>query len=450
MGKVFGTDGIRGKANVFPMTPETALRVGKAVALYFQKKNSREKHRIVIGKDTRLSGYMLETALTSGIVSMGVDVFLVGPMPTPAISHLTKSMNCDAGIVISASHNPSEDNGIKIFDTQGFKLSEKAEEEIELLVLSKELNSSASPNSIGKAYRIEDAKGRYIEFAKNSVSNIPLSGLKIVLDCANGAAYHIAPEVFSELGAQTIVLNDKPDGHNINRGCGALHPEIIQKAVKESKADIGIALDGDADRVIVCDENSKIVDGDFLMAIFASDLLKKGRLSSKTVVATVMSNMGFEKAMKKLGIKVVKASVGDKYVIEELRKGNFELGGEQSGHIIFREYSSTGDGIVCALQIARIMKETGKKLSELASIMEKFPQELVNIEVREKKPFEEMPSVKKAMENAKKELGRNGRILVRYSGTENKARVMVEAKDIKKVKRIAKKIALEIKKEVGK
>ncbi|MFH1234890.1 MAG: phosphoglucosamine mutase [Candidatus Diapherotrites archaeon] len=450
MGKVFGTDGIRGKANTYPMTPEMALRVGKAVALYFQKKNSREKHRLVIGKDTRLSGYMLETALTSGIVSMGADVFLVGPMPTPAISHLTKSMNCDAGIVISASHNPSEDNGIKIFDTQDFKLSEQAEEEIELLVLSKELNSSASPHSIGKAHRIDDAKGRYIEFAKNSAGNIPLLGLKVVLDCANGAAYHIAPDVFSELGAETIVLNDKPDGYNINKNCGALHPEVIQEAVKKQKADIGIALDGDADRVIVCDEKGGIVDGDTIMAIFACDLLKKGKLPSKTIVATVMSNVGFDRAMEKLGIKVVKANVGDKYVIEELRKGNFELGGEQSGHIIFREYSSTGDGIVCALQVARIIKETGKKLSELALVMEKFPQALVNIEVKEKKPFEKMPAVKKAMDAAEKELGKNGRILVRYSGTENKARVMVEAKDRKTVELIAEKIAAEIRKEVGK
>jgi phosphoglucosamine mutase len=450
MGKVFGTDGIRGKANTYPMTPEMALRVGKAVALYFQKKNSREKHRIVIGKDTRLSGYMLETALTSGIVSMGVDVFLVGPMPTPAISHLTKSMNCDAGIVISASHNPSEDNGIKIFDTQGFKLGEKAEAEIEAMVLSEELNSSASPHSIGKAHRIDDAKGRYIEFAKNSAGNIPLLGLKVVLDCANGAAYHIAPDVFSELGAETIVLNDKPDGYNINKDCGALHPEVIQEAVKKHKADIGIALDGDADRVIVCDEKGGIVDGDSILAIFASDLLKKGKLPSKTIVATVMSNVGLDMAMEKLGIKIIKASVGDKYVIDALRKGNFELGGEQSGHIIFREYSSTGDGIVCALQIARIIKETGKKLSELASVMEKFPQALVNIEVKEKKPFEKMPAVKKVMDEAEKELGKNGRILVRYSGTENKARVMVEAKDKKTVERVAEKIAAEIRKEVGK
>ncbi|MCX6801575.1 MAG: phosphoglucosamine mutase [Candidatus Diapherotrites archaeon] len=450
MGKVFGTDGIRGKANTYPMTPEMALRVGKAVALYFQKKNSREKHRIVIGKDTRLSGYMLETALTSGIVSMGVDTFLVGPMPTPAISHLTKSMNCDAGIVISASHNPSEDNGIKIFDTQGFKLDEKAEAEIEAMVLSEELNSSASPHSIGKAYRIDDAKGRYIEFAKNSAGNIPLSGLKVVLDCANGAAYHIAPDVFSELGAETTVLNDKPDGYNINKDCGALHPEVIQEAVKKQKADIGIALDGDADRVIVCDEKGNIVDGDAIMAIFASDLLKKGKLASKTIVATVMSNIGLEKAMGKLGIKIIRAQVGDKYVIDELRKGNFELGGEQSGHIIFREYSSTGDGIVCALQVARIIKETGRPLSSLAAIMEKFPQILVNIEVKEKRPFEKMPAVKKAMEEAETELGKNGRILVRYSGTENKARVMVEAKDKKTVERIAEKIASEIRREVGK
>lgn len=449
MGKVFGTDGIRGKANIYPMTPEMALRIGKAVALYFQKKNKREKHRIVIGKDTRLSGYMLETALTSGIVAMGVDSFLVGPMPTPAISHLTKSMNCDAGIVISASHNPSEDNGIKIFDTQGYKLDEKAEEEIESLILSRELNSQATGHSIGKAYRVNDARGRYIEFAKNSIDNTPLDGLKVVLDCANGAAYHIAPQVFSELGAETIVLNAEPNGYNINRNCGALHPEVIKSAVKQNNADIGIAFDGDADRVIVCDENSKLVDGDTILAIFATHLKKNGKLPSNTVVATVMSNLGLEKAMEKIGVKLIRTSVGDKHVIDEMKRHSYELGGEQSGHIIFREYSSTGDGIVCALQLARIMKESNKKLSALVPVLERFPQELVNIDIKEKVPFDRMSRVKKAIEKAEKELGENGRVLVRYSGTENKARVMVEASKEETVKRIAREIASEIKREIG-
>jgi len=447
--KIFGTDGIRGKANVYPMTPEMALRVGKAVALYFKEKNNRKKHSIVIGKDTRLSGYMLETALTSGIVSMGVDVFLVGPMPTPAISHLTKSLNCDAGIVISASHNPSEDNGIKIFNTRGFKLAEEAELAIERMILSRELKPVAQSHAIGKAHRVNDARGRYIEFAKNSIENTRLNGLKIVIDCANGAAYHIAPQVFSELGAETIVLNNKPDGFNINRNCGALHPSAMREAVKKERADIGIALDGDADRLIVCDENGRIVDGDALLAIFAKYLLEKEMLPSKKVVVTVMSNLGLHKAMEELGIKVVVADVGDKHVIDEMQKNNCELGGEQSGHIIFSHYSATGDGIISALQLARILAETGKSLSSLPPFLERFPQELVSVKVKEKKPLEKMPLAVKEIESAKMKLGENGRVIVRYSGTENKARVMVEGKNKNTVKKLAEGIALAIRKETG-
>ena len=445
--KVFGTDGIRGKANVWPMTPEIALRVGKAVALFFREKNGKQKHKIVIGKDTRLSGYMLETALTSGIVSMGVDVLLVGPMPTPAISHSTKSMNCDAGIVISASHNPAKDNGIKLFDSNGFKLNEATEQEIEKLILSEKLESDS--DEIGKATRIDDAKGRYVEFIKDSIDNLPLNGLKIVLDCANGAGYHIAPDVFSELGAETIVLNNKPDGKNINLECGAMHPEVIMKSVKENRADFGVALDGDADRLIVCDENSALVDGDAIIAIFARDLKEKGKLESGKVVGTVMSNLGLIKSLEKIGIELIPTKVGDKFVIEEMRKQSLELGGEQSGHIIFREFSSTGDGILCAVQLARVAKETGKKLSELASIVETFPQKLVNVEVREKKPLMEIPSVKKAVEEAEKELEGKGRILVRYSGTENKARVMVEAESADLLS-LTDKVAEAIESELGK
>ncbi len=446
--KVFGTDGIRGKANEYPMTPEMALRVGKAVALHFREKNGKKTHQIVIGKDTRLSGYMLETALTSGIVSMGADTFLVGPMPTPAISHLAKSMNCDAGIVISASHNPSEDNGIKLFGADGYKLREEEEKEIEKLVLS-ETAPKAAGHSIGKAHRLNDAAGRYIEFAKNSIKSFSLAGLKIVLDCANGAAYSIAPRVFSELGAETIVLNDKPDGKNINQECGALHPEAIQKAVKENSADFGIAFDGDADRLIVCDEKSKIIDGDELLAIFASELKKNGRLKTGKVVGTVMGNLGLEKALEKMGISLIKTKVGDKFVIEEMRKGGHELGGEQSGHIIFREFSATGDGIVCGLRLARILKESGKKASGL-SFVKKFPQCLENVEVSEKRPLEKMPGVQGEIKKAKKALGKNGRVLVRYSGTENKARVMVEAMKKEQVESFTKSIAAAIKKEIGK
>ncbi len=449
MKKVFGTDGIRGKANKHPMTPEMCVQVGKAVALYFRKKNNREKHRIVIGKDTRLSGYMIESALTAGIISMGVDVLLVGPMPTPAVSHLTKSLNCDAGIVISASHNPAEDNGIKIFDTKGYKLSESIEAKIEELIFSTELESVLEGTKLGKAYRVKDARGRYIEFTKQSISSTPLNGLKIVLDCANGAAYSIAPSVFSELGAKTIVLNDKPNGLNINKECGALHPELICKKVKEHNADFGIALDGDADRLIVCDELGNIVDGDQLLAIFAIHFLKKSRLENKKIIATQMSNLGLDIALKKFGIKVERVKVGDKYVMEAMRKNHAVLGGEQSGHIIFKDYSVTGDGIISALQLAAILQESGKKLSELSKIVKKNPQVLINVPVKEKKPFEEISTIQESIEKAKKELSGKGRVLVRYSGTEKLARIMIEGKNEKRIKKIANQIALAIKKEVG-
>ncbi len=449
MKKVFGTDGIRGKANKHPMTPEMCVQVGKAVALYFRKKNNREKHRIVIGKDTRLSGYMIESALTAGIISMGVDVLLVGPMPTPAVSHLTKSLNCDAGIVISASHNPAEDNGIKIFDTKGYKLSESIEAKIEELIFSTELESVLEGTKLGKAYRVKDARGRYIEFTKQSISSMPLNGLKIVLDCANGAAYSIAPSVFSELGAKTIVLNDKPNGLNINKECGALHPELICKKVKEHNADFGIALDGDADRLIVCDELGNIVDGDQLLAIFAIHFLKKSRLENKKIIATQMSNLGLDIALKKFGIKVERVKVGDKYVMEAMRKNHTVLGGEQSGHIIFKDYSVTGDGIISALQLAAILQESGKKLSELSKIVKKNPQVLINVPVKEKKPFEEISTIQESIEKAKKELSGKGRVLVRYSGTEKLARIMIEGKNEKRIKKIANQIALAIKKEVG-
>ncbi len=449
MGKVFGTDGIRGRANAPPMTPETCMRVGKAVALYFSKKNARRGHRIVIGKDTRLSGYMIESALTAGIISMGVDVLLVGPMPTPAISHLTKSLNCDAGIVISASHNPAQDNGIKIFGTEGYKLGERAESRIEELLLSEETGPGSGGKKLGKAFRVKDARGRYIEFTKQSVSSAPLTGLKIVLDCANGSAYSIAPSVFSELGAETVVLNDKPDGLNINLDCGALHPEVIQRAVLEHKADFGVALDGDADRLIVCDECGEIVDGDQLLAIFAKNLLSQGRLKNKKIIATQMSNVGLDIAMNALGVKVERVKVGDKFVMEAMRRNSAVLGGEQSGHIIFKEYSATGDGIISALQLARILKESGRNLSELAGIAESVPQVLVNVRVSEKKPFGKMRAVREKISAAEKGLGKQGRVLVRYSGTENLARVMVEGRNAEKTKGFAEEIAAEIKKEVG-
>lgn len=449
MKKLFGTDGIRGVANQEPMTPETVLRLGKAIARFFLKDNGK-RHSIVIGKDTRLSGYLLETALTSGIVSMGVDVLLVGPMPTPAIAHLIKSLNADAGIVLSASHNPAEHNGIKIFDSEGYKLSDDAEMKIERLFYLTELNNQhIKGNRVGKACRINDADGRYIEFAKNSIGNRSLEGMKVVLDCANGAAYRVAPMIFSELGAEVITLNNCPDGLNINLNCGALYPEEVQKKVKESNADIGIALDGDADRVIVCDEKGCIVDGDHIMAIIASDLKERGMLKDNTVVATVMSNKGFENAMKEKGITVVRTKVGDRYVIDEIRKLGANFGGEQSGHIIFGNYTTTGDGIIAVLQLMSVMEDSGKKLSQLSSVMKSFPQILVNVEVKIKKPFEDMPRIKRKIKEIEESLNEKGRILVRYSGTENIVRIMIEGQNKKEIERMANEIASAIKKEIG-
>lgn len=444
--KLFGTDGIRGKANFFPMTPEIALKVGMAVAKIFMEKNHKHDCRIVIGKDTRLSGYMLENALTAGILSQGVRVFLVGPIPTPAIAHLAKSLNCDAGIMLTASHNPAEDNGIKIFGSDGFKLSDALEHEIERMVFE---NHFVEGKSIGKAHRIEDAKGRYIEFVKNSIQNFSLSGLKIVLDCANGSAYQAAPWVFSELGAEVVALNDKPDGLNINLDCGALFPEKLAKKVLELKADFGIAFDGDADRAIFVDNNGDIVDGDKIMALCALELKKQNRLNKNTVVATVMSNFGFEASLKEKGIAVLRAQVGDRNVIEEMQKHGLNFGGEQSGHIIFLDYSTTGDGIVAGLQVAKILKQSNKKFSELSKVFETVPQVLINVKVKEKKPFNELKNVSEKVIEIEKKLKGTGRVLVRYSGTENLARVMVEGKNEKDVKKFAEEIAAEIKKQVG-
>ena len=449
MGKLFGTDGIRGVANLYPMTPEMVLSAGKATAHVFKKKCGKMKPKFVIGKDTRLSGYMVENALASGIVSVGADVLLVGPMPTPAIAHLTKSLNADAGIVISASHNPAEDNGIKIFTEDGYKLSDDVENEIEKYVLTENVNAEhIKGNLIGKAYRIDDAKGRYIEFAKASVDSMSLGGIKIVLDCANGAAYNTAPHIFRELGAEVVVLNDKPDGMNINMKCGALHPEKMMEIVKKRRADIGIALDGDADRVIVCDEKGNNVDGDHIIAICAIHKKGKGALRKNTVVVTIMANKGFDIAMEKKGIKVVKTNVGDRYVIDEMKKKGYVLGGEQSGHIIFSNYTTTGDGVISALQLLRVMKESGEKLSKLAGCMKSLPQELVNIEVKEKKDIDKLEAKKNIMD-AESKLGKKGRVLVRYSGTQNLCRIMIEGEKKGEVRKMANVIAKAIKKEIG-
>ena len=449
MGKLFGTDGIRGVANIFPMTPEMVLSIGKATAHVFKEKCGKEKPKFVIGKDTRLSGYMIENALASGIVSVGADVLLVGPMPTPAIAHLTKALNADAGIVLSASHNPAEDNGIKIFSENGHKLSDNVEDEIEKYVLSGKIKTEhIKGDLIGKAHRVDDAKERYIEFVKASVESMSMKGLRVILDCANGAAYNTAPHILSELGAEVVVLNDRPDGLNINLDCGALHPEKMMEVVKKENAHIGIALDGDADRVIVCDENGRSVDGDHIIAICAINMKEKGALRKNSVVVTIMANKGFDIAMAKERIKVVKTKVGDRYVVDEMRKKGYVLGGEQSGHIIFSNYTTTGDGMISALQLLRIMKERGEKLSKLAECMTSLPQVLVNVDVKEKKDISKL-KVNKNIKDAESKLGEKGRVLVRYSGTQNLCRIMIEGENKREIQKIADDIAKTMKKELG-
>jgi phosphoglucosamine mutase len=438
--KLFGTDGIRGKANHYPMTGEIAFEVGRAAAYVLRKKNGRNK--ILIGKDTRLSGYMLESALTSGICSMGTNVALVGPMPTPGIAFVTRSLRVDAGVVISASHNPYDDNGIKFFSSDGFKLPDAIESEIEKTMFSQRLEKIRPEGAgIGKAVRIDDASGRYIEYVKSSFpKGRTLEGMKIVIDCSNGSAYKITPDVLKELGANVIAINDKPDGININANCGATHPEAMQRSVLEHKADIGIAHDGDADRTIICDERGEIVDGDKLMAICALDLKKDGKLNGNTIVATVMSNIGFELFLKKSGIKVLRTKVGDRYVVEEMVKKGCNLGGEQSGHIIFLDYNTTGDGPITALQILSTMCRREKSLSELASYIPIYPQVLVNVPVKKIKNIDDIPKIKTAIKKADKKL-ENGRILVRPSGTEPKIRVMVEGDNMDEITELAEEIA---------
>jgi len=448
--KLFGTDGVRGVANVYPMTSEMAMQLGRAAAYIF-KSASKRRHRIVIGKDTRLSGYMLENALVAGICSMGVDVLVVGPLPTPGIANITSSMRADAGVVISASHNAFQDNGIKFFSADGFKLPDEIELRIENLIETNHIDSlRPTATEVGKAFRIDDAAGRYIVFLKNTFpQEMDLSGLKIVLDCANGAAYKVAPAVFEELGAEVIPLGVKPNGTNINAGCGSLHPEVISKAVKEHRADIGIALDGDADRVIVCDEFGNEVDGDHIMAICATDMLHRGILKKETLVATVMSNMGLDIAVRKSGGTVVKTAVGDRYVVEEMRKGGYNLGGEQSGHMIFLDHSTTGDGILSALQLLAVMRRKEKTLSELAKVMIALPQVLVNARVAEKRDILSIPEIAARVGDVEKKLGNEGRVLIRYSGTEPLLRVMIEGQDKYEITTWANEIAEMVKIHIG-
>lgn len=449
MRKLFGTDGVRGTANVHPMTTEMAMKIGRAAAHVF--KNGGARHRIVIGKDTRVSGYMLESALTSGICSMGVDVLLVGPLPTPGIAFITRSLRADAGVVISASHNPFEDNGIKFFSRDGLKLPDEQELRIEGLISSGEIDHiRPTKDEVGKAFRIDDAVGRYIESVKSTFpKGMTLEGMKVVMDCANGAAYKVTPLVLRELGADVFVLNDKPNGTNINAGCGSLHPEVIQHAVIEQGADIGVAHDGDADRVIFCDEKGREFDGDKVMALCALDMKKRKALARNTVVATVMSNLGLELALKKAGINLVRTAVGDRYVVEEMLREGYNLGGEQSGHIVFMDYNTTGDGVITALQVLSIMKRSRKKLSELAKVMTTYPQVLVNVKVREKRDIMEVPLLAKKIMEAQTSLDGTGRLLIRYSGTEPKLRIMAEGKDRVLIEAMVNNIAEAVRAEIG-
>ena len=454
--KIFGTDGVRGVANIEPVTAETALRLGRAAAHVFKNLESeargRGRHKIVLGKDTRLSGYMLENAISSGILSMGVDVLFIGPLPTPGVAYVTRSLRADAGIVITASHNPYADNGIKFFRADGYKLDDKVEDQIEHLVFSGEIETiRPTAEAIGKAVRIEDALGRYIEYAKSSFPRgMTLEGMRVVVDCAHGAAYKSTPCVLRELGAEVIVYGNQPDGMNINQDCGSMHPEQMCRKVREQHACIGIAHDGDADRVLLCDETGALIDGDDIMAIAGLDMLAQGTLGEKTVVSTVMSNAGLDAVITKAGGKVIRTAVGDKNVIDEMLRNGYNLGGEQSGHMIFREYSSTGDGLVAALQLLRIMKAKDSPLSQLAKCWTRYPQLVTNVRVREKKPFEQLDGLNKLVTEAETELkAQGGRLLLRYSGTEPKARLLLEGRDKAALEAWSAKILAVIKKEVG-
>lgn len=425
--KFFGTDGIRGKANAYPITPQLALQVGIAAGLAFR--NGGHRHRVVIGKDTRLSGYMIEPALTAGFTAAGMDVFLLGPMPTPAVAMLTRSLRADLGVMISASHNPYEDNGIKLFGPDGYKLSDETEAKIEALIeedLSSRLAGSAD---LGRAKRIDGAQERYVEFAKRTLpKSLDLAGLRIVVDCANGAAYKVAPDVLWELGAEVITIGDKPNGFNINLDVGSTATDALRKKVHEVRADIGIALDGDADRVIIVDENGEVVDGDQLMAVVAQSWAEEGLLSQPGIVATVMSNLGLERYLGSLGLSLARTKVGDRYVVEHMRQHGFNVGGEQSGHLILSDFSTTGDGLVSALQILAVVRKTGKPVSEVCRRFEPVPQILKNLRFGGGKPLEKA-SVKAAIADGEARLGQSGRLVIRPSGTEPLIRVMAEGDD---------------------
>jgi phosphoglucosamine mutase len=448
--KLFGTDGVRGVANQEPITSETALRLGRALAYVFRNNSGRHR-RILIGKDTRLSGYMLETALESGICSMGVDVWLVGPLPTPAIAFLTRSMRADAGVVISASHNPFQDNGIKFFSREGFKLDDDTERGIEELVFddTEIATYRAAPDDIGKATRIDDALGRYLVFLKNTLPRtVELDGIKVAIDCANGAAYKVGPEALEELGADVVAIAVEPDGKNINLNCGAVHLDLIRETVLREHANVGIALDGDGDRVMLVDERGEVFDGDDIMALVGRKLAAEGELNGNTVVATVMSNFGLEVALRDAGIRLVRTEVGDPAVAREMRQNSYNLGGEQSGHVIFMDHSTTGDGLISALMVLAMLSESGRPLSELRA-MRRVPQVLENVRVTRRVPLSEMPEVQRIIADSERRLADTGRLLVRYSGTEMLARVMVEGEDAAQIRTIANEIGAAIRKSAG-
>ncbi len=450
MARMFGTDGVRGVANVPPMTAEMALEIGRATA-HVCKQDHGRRHTIVIGKDTRVSGYMLENALTAGICSMGVDVLLVGPLPTPGIAFLTHNMRADAGIVISASHNPYQDNGIKIFSRDGFKLPDAEEDRIEKLITSGEIkNIRPTADDIGKARRIDDAVGRYIVFCKNTFpDDLRIDGMKIVLDCAHGATYRVAPVIFSELGANVTSLFCEPNGVNINDNCGSQHTQTLSAKVRETGADIGLAFDGDGDRLIAVDENGEEITGDHIMAICGHMYKERGWLKNDMIVSTVMSNFGFLIALKQLGIKHLAAKVGDRYVLEMMKEKGAVLGGEASGHMIFLNYHTTGDGIISALQLLAAMKLSGKTLSALSKVMSLSPQKIINVDVKTKPPLEEISELKEAILAAEKELGDKGRVLIRYSGTQSMCRVMVEGPTEEMTNRLTDQLADVVRKTIG-
>jgi phosphoglucosamine mutase len=454
--RIFGTDGVRGKANLKPVDAETCLKLGRAAGHVFKSLSPQSRgfgrHKIVLGKDTRLSGYMIENALSAGILSIGVDVLFIGPLPTPGVAYVTRSLRADAGIVITASHNPYDDNGIKFFRADGYKLDQNIEQEIEQLVFTGDIEKiRPTAEAIGKAVRIDDALGRYIEYAKASFSGgLTLEGMRIVVDCAHGAAYKSTPCVLRELGAEVLVFSNQPDGLNINASCGSMHPESLGRLVREYRADLGLAHDGDADRVLLCDHQGNLIDGDDILVIASLDMLAHGTLNHKTTVATVMSNAGIDSAIASAGGRVIRAPVGDKHVIDEMLQHDYNFGGEQSGHIIFRDFSSTGDGLVAALQILRIMKSRNASLAELARCWTRFPQLVTHVRVRQKRPFEELEEVLSLLAQAEAEVKtQGGRVLLRYSGTEPKARLLLEGRDPSALEKWNRLICDSIRRQIG-